>query len=197
MNLNYSVREISYNKFLVIDSEGVEVSNELPLETAADLIRRFENADRMDKGLALYTKDDMPAILAALAGTDTQDAVDACAAHTWQACGKLGSDGGCTPGGRKCSESLRLWEVAHRLHNWTRAPFATINRWGTRHGHLTMAVAMADAEINGGQIIKAPEGAYEAEMAKRAEEKKAADKRLEERRAYRALHGRSMPRRRF
>lgn len=186
MDLNYSIRSTgSYNKFVVV-SDGVDISNELDLDTAGDLVRRLQNADRMNQGLPLYTKDDMPAILAALAGTDAQDAKDASDAHTWKTCTT-----GCTPGGRQCRESIRLWEVAHQLTNWTRAPFATRNRWGVRHGFLTMASALADVGMNGGEIIKAAEGAFEAEMEAADKRKAEADARLAERRAERLATGRS------
>jgi hypothetical protein len=192
MNLSHSVREISYNSFTVVDADGVEISNQLSLEKAADMVRRFENADRLNQGKRLLTMDDMPEVLAALAGTKAQEAADASRAHTWETC-----KNGCTPGGRKCNESIRLWEAAHQLLNWTRAPFATKNRWGHRHGHLTMAVAVAEIGNNGGSIIKAPAGAYEAELAARAERKAADDARLAARRDNRLATSRPMPRRRF
>lgn len=187
MKLNYSIRETgSYNKFVVV-LDGKDVSNELDLDTAGDLVRRFENADRMNKGLPLYTKDDMPAILAALAGTDAQDAKDLYDAHGWKTCTT-----GCTPGGRQCDEALRLWSVAHQLTNWTRAPFAAQDRWGGRHGFLTLAPALAHAELNGGEIIKAPEGAVEVEMAARLQRKAEAAIRREARQAERRATGRPL-----
>lgn len=45
MNLCASIREISYNKFVVV-LDGIDFSNELDLLTAADLVRRLENASR-------------------------------------------------------------------------------------------------------------------------------------------------------
>lgn len=188
MELNHSIRETGFDKFIVVDGQtGDEISNELCYDKAVDLVRCFENATRLDRGLPLFTAEDLPALRAALAGTDAQDAMGARDAHVWQTCTT-----GCTPGGRKCSVYTKLWETAHRLSsNWSRAPFATINRWGTRRGHMSMAVALADTGINGGEVITAPAGAYEAEMARRAEDKKAADARLAERVAARKAGGRA------
>lgn len=192
MNLCASIREISYNKFVVV-FDGIDFSNELDLLTAADLVRRLENSSRIRSGQPTLTKDDMPEILAELAGTDAADAKAECDAHTWKTC----STGGCTAGGRKCSEFMKLWDAAHHLLNWTRAPFATINRWGRREGHLTMGMALAVVSANGGSVIKAPAGAEEAEMAVRAELKAQSDARVAELRASRVATGRRTPRRSF
>jgi len=180
MNLIHSIREIRFNCFVVVDTEtGQDISSELTYDKAVDLVFKFENGLRWNAGLPLLTVEDLPALRSELAGDDAEKAQEAVAAHIWNTC-----ETGCTPGGRKCGVYNQLWEAAHRLaNNWTRAPFATINRWGTRRGHMSMAVALADVWMNGGEVITAPAGAAEAEEARRVEEKKAADERLAARRA--------------
>lgn len=186
MNLNHSVREISYNKFVVVNSEGVDVSQELDLEVAADLVRRFENAARTGAGEPLLTAEDMPAILAELTGHIGREAWAAHLAH-------VGCKN-CMPG-RFCSESMRLFEAQNRASNWTRAEFATINRWGVRQGHHSAEVALATIGFNGGKIIKAPEGSIEACLAKQAEEKAARDEAFAARKAAGFPNRRRAPRR--
>ncbi len=162
---DYTLHPLADGRYNVVCADGHETAGPLSLMQAADLIRMSVNgANFGNLNWKNVTKNQLPEVLEALGygmyGADGLNAHQRFLAHqdTCERC----------LAGRTCNSWARLAREAQEGEHCTRAPVAAENGQGVMRGFWCVADALAWVEEEGGEVVRAPAGALEAELKDRA-----------------------------